>query len=763
MSVEQMPLPTGLALAAQRWRIGGRVQGVGFRPFVFRLAHRHDLSGWVRNIGGAVEIHAQGDSERLRIFGKDLLISAPPASRARLLDVQPAPIEAYDGFYILASTTGAAQHIHVPTDLYTCNECLAELHDPGARRYRYPFINCTQCGPRYTLIRAMPYDRPNTTLDRFALCRDCSAEYANPFDRRFHAQPLACAVCGPRLNWQTGTREICGNEPALAAALAALRDGQIIAMRGVGGYHLLCDAASETAVTRLRARKGRPAKPLAIMVPWRGRDGLDYARSLAQLSWLEGDMLRDAVRPIVLATRHEQAVVAEAVAPNLRELALMLPYSPLHHLLLEDFGAALVATSANLSGEPVLIEPEEVRGRLGDVADGFLHHDRVIARPADDPVLRIIAGAPRPVRLGRGTAPLELTLSRRIQVPTLAVGAYMKATVALAWGERVVVSPHIGDLESPRGRDVFAQVAHDLQRLYGVRAERIVHDAHPNFPNTRWARGSGLPTQAVWHHYAHASAVAGEYPRDAPSLCFTWDGLGLGPDNTLWGGEALLGRPGRWQHAASFRPFRLLGGERAAREPWRTALALSWECGQVWPEGEGLGGSLLRRAFDRRLNTPTSTAVGRLFDAAAAILGVCLCASYDGEAPMRLEALSTRSSSPIRLPLAQDAMGIWRSDWGPLITAMLDSSRAPGERAAIFHSSLAHALRDQALAVREQSGVSRVGLGGGVFQNRVLTEQARDLLTEAGFEVLIPRRLPVNDAAISYGQLIEAAALETLH
>ena len=763
MSVEHMPVAASSALAAQRWRIGGRVQGVGFRPFVFRLAHRHKLSGWVRNIGGAVEIHVQGDAERLRLFGEDLLKSAPPAARARLLDLQPVPVEANDGFCIMASKVGVEQHIHVPADLYTCNECLAELHDPAARRYRYPFINCTQCGPRYTLIRAMPYDRPNTTLDRFTLCRDCSAEYANPLDRRFHAQPLACAICGPGLNWQSGTREICGNEPALAAALAALRDGQIIAVRGVGGYHLLCDAASESAVTRLRARKGRPAKPLAVMVPWRGRDGLDYARCLAQVSRLEGDMLRDTVRPIVLVTRRAQAMVAAAVAPHLCEIALMLPYSPLHHLLLEDFGAALIATSANLSGEPVLTEPGEVRERLGDVADGFLHHDRVIARPADDPVLRVIAGAARPVRHGRGTAPLEWALSRPIAVPTLAVGAYMKATVALAWGERAVVSPHIGDLESPRAREVFAQVAQDLQRLYGVSAQRIVHDAHPKFPSTRWARASGLPTQAVWHHQAHASAVAGEYPSEATSLCFTWDGLGLGPDNTLWGGEALLGSPGRWQRAASFRPFRLLGGEQAGREPWRTALALSWECGQVWPEGEGPGTSLLRRAFDRRLNTPTTTAVGRLFDAAAAFLGVCLYATYEGEAPMQLEALSASSGSPIPLPLTRDERGVWRSDWGPLVAALMDSRRTTAERAATFHSSIAHALRDQALMVREQSGVSRVGLGGGVFQNRVLTEQVNRLLTDAGFEVLIPRRLPTNDAAISYGQLIEAAALDTLH
>ena len=745
------------ACAARRWQIGGRVQGVGFRPFVFRLAHHYELDGWVRNSGGTVEIHAQGAAERLQSFGEALLSRAPPAARARLLAVRPASIQPNEGFRILESVLGPGRHLHVPTDLYTCAECLAELRDPTARRYRYPFINCTQCGPRYTLIRAMPYDRPNTTLDCFTLCRDCAAEYSDPLDRRFHAQPLACAACGPALKWHSGQRTVCGNEPVLAAALEALRNGWIVAVRGVGGYHLLCDAANEAAVNRLRARKGRPAKPLAVMVPWRGEDGLDYARGLAQLSPLEGALLSDSVRPIMLTARRACAQVATSIAPGLRELALMLPYSPLHHLLLEDFGAALVATSANVSGEPVLIDPEQAETRLGEVADGFLHHSRAIVRPADDPVVRVVAGAARPLRLGRGTAPLELSLPQPMDIPTLAVGAYMKTTVALAWGDRAVVSPHIGDLTSPRGREIFAQVAHDLQHLYGVRAERIVHDAHPGFPNTRWAGESGLPTQAVWHHYAHASAVAGEYPSRNQMLCFTWDGVGLGPDNTLWGGEALLGEPGTWQRVASFRPFRLPGGERAAREPWRSALALCWECDQTWPQGEDLCGSLLRRAFDGGVNSPSTTAVGRLFDAAAALLGTCLHATYEGEAPMLLEALCEDAVAPISLPLVREATGVWRSDWAPLIEALRDARRTAALRAAMFHSSLARVLCDQALAVREHSGVTRVGLGGGVFQNRVLTEQAHALLTSAGFEVLIPARLPVNDAAISYGQLVESA------
>ena len=759
-------LPPALAASepvARRFRIGGRVQGVGFRPFVYRLAHLHELAGWVRNRGGEVEIHAQGLPRQLQLFGDALLSHAPPASAACLLDARPAQFERSDGFRILPSTAGDEHCVHVPQDLFTCSECLAELGDQAARRYRYPFINCTQCGPRYTLIRTMPYDRPNTTLEHFRLCPACALEYADPLDRRFHAQPLACAACGPALYWRAGDLQVDGNSAALAAALDVLSDGRIIAVRGVGGYHLLCDATREDAVARLRVRKGRPAKPLAVMVPWRGSDGLEYARTAVELSVLEAATLAGSVRPIVIAARTAHGPLAESVAPGLSEIGMMLPYSPLHHLLLAEFGAALVATSGNLSGEPVLTAPEEAEARLAHVADGFLHHDRPIARPADDPVVRVLARRLRTLRLGRGTAPLELTLRARAPVPTLAVGAYSKTTVALAWGDRAVVSPHIGTLGSPRGRQVFAQVAHDLQQLYGVRAERIAHDAHPGFPNGRWARESGLPTHAVWHHCAHAAAVAGEYPSDAPLLCFTWDGLGLGADGTLWGGEALLGRPGAWERVASWRPFRLPGGERAAREPSRTALALCWESGRPWPEGESRCDPKLRAAWSRGLNSPTTTSVGRLFDAAAALVGACSHASYDGQAPMRLEALCSNAVAPmaaVALPLARDTGGIWRSDWAALLPALLDREIDPAARAAMFHAALAQALCAQALAVRRLSGVTRVGLSGGVFQNRVLTEHVHALLTAAGFEVLIPQRLPVNDAAISFGQLIEAIAVQ---
>jgi hydrogenase maturation protein HypF len=744
---------------ARRWRIGGRVQGVGFRPFVYRLAHAFELVGWVRNSSGSVEIHAQGSADRLSAFGRGLLSECPGTARAQLIDETSASSESCDNFVILQSADGRDLPATIPPDLYTCEDCLAEMRDPEARRYRYPFINCTQCGPRYTIIRKLPYDRANTTLDCFNLCSECAGEYGDPEDRRFHAQPLACAACGPELYWDDRRSPVVRGAPALAAAIRALRTGCIVAMRGVGGYQLLCDAANQTAVVRLRERKGRPAKPFAVMVPWSDGDGLKAAREIVHVSPLLGAALCDPSRPIVIMERLPSARLCAAIAPGLRDVGMMLPYSPLHHLLLQDFAGPLVATSGNVSGEPLLTVPEEAEQRLHHVADGFLHHDRPIARPADDAVLRVLAGVVRPVRLGRGTAPLELRLESAANTPTLAVGAYSKSCTALAMGHRAVVSPHIGDQTTPRGAATFALIVRDLQTLSGVRAEHVVHDAHPLFPSSRWARQSGLPATAVWHHHAHASAVAGEYPSSSPLLCFTWDGVGLGPDNTLWGGEALLGQPGAWRRVGSFRQFRLLGGDRAVRDPWRSALALCWEAGVRWPEGESRGGDLLRLAFENHVNTPVTTSVGRLFDAAAAFVGVCLTSSYEGEGPMRLEALCEGTAPPLALPLARDATGIWRSDWTPLLTELRDPARTAAYRAARFHATMAHALVSQAHAIRDDTGINRVGLAGGVFQNRILTETASESLSAAGFEVLIPQHLPVNDAAISFGQVIEATAL----
>jgi hydrogenase maturation protein HypF len=417
----------------------------------------------------------------------------------------------------------------------------------------------------------------------------------------------------------------------------------------------------------------------------------------------------------------------------------------------------VVATSGNISGEPVLTDATEVEQRLGDVVDAFLHHNRPIQRPADDPVFRFIGNTMRPIRIGRGNAPLELQLPFQLPKPMLATGAFLKNTVALAWQDRVVVSPHIGDLASPRGQQVFQQVAADLQNLYGVHAEAIACDVHPDFPNTRWAKRSGLPVFEVHHHHAHASAAAAECNVRGDCLCFTWDGVGLGEDGTLWGGEALLGQPGQWRRFASLRPFRLPGGERAALEPWRSALGVCWESGADWqPRGESDLG-LLQHAWRRGLNAPVTSAAGRLFDAAAALTGVADTCSFEGQGPMQLEALCQRAGEPVPLPLSQDAAGIWRTDWSPLINMLTDERQTVAARAERFHASLAHALLAQAQLARNIHGVAQVALSGGVFQNAVLTRQVQELLTAAGFAVHIPAQLPVNDAGISYGQIIEAA------
>ena len=742
-------------LQARRWRVGGRVQGVGFRPHVFRLAQRYGLTGWVRNLSGEVEILAQGDAASLERFAHDLIVAAPALAQPQLLHAQAAAAEAATDFRILPSAASARADIHVPPDLFACPDCLAELDDPHDRRHRYPFINCTQCGPRYTVIRALPYDRPNTTLADFPLCPACRAEYENPADRRFHAQPLACPVCGPRVRLQIAQDGLHIDDPetALREAVAQVRAGHILAVKGIGGYHLLCDARNEAAVMRLRARKARPGKPLAVMYASRGP-----AAAMARDVELDADSLarlRAADRPILLLRKAPHCSLAPAIAPDLAEVGVLLAYSPLHELLLGDYGGPVVATSGNLSGEPVLTDEAEAQARLAHIADAFLHHDRPIARPADDTVLRRVAGSFRPLRLGRGSAPLELPLPRTLAQPMLAVGAHLKNCIALAWDKRVVLSPHIGDMGSLRSLEVFERVARDLQALYGVEARHIVHDAHPDYAGSRWAQRQALPRSAVFHHHAHASALAGEHADVSRWLMFTWDGVGLGADGSLWGGEALHGTPGRWRRVATWRPFRLPGGERAGREAWRSACALAWELGLPTPFPERADG-LLHAAWTRALNSPSTTAAGRLFDAAAALVGGALDYSHEGQGPMHLEALCQTPGQAIALPLAPRADGLLQTDWAPLYPMLADAGRSAQTRAEDFHASLAAAVVEQCLALRRTLDFAAVGLSGGVFQNRVLSELAATSLAVAGFDVRLAQRVPCNDAGIAYGQIIES-------
>lgn len=748
-------------IEARQWRITGQVQGVGFRPFVYRLAQRFGLAGWVRNLTGDVEIVAQGDVAALAGFGNALVTEAPPLARVVIAECRTLAPQPCDGFAIRESGRGTEAHAQIPVDGFVCNDCLRELSDPNDRRYRYPFINCTQCGPRYTLIEALPYDRASTSMAGFVLCARCRAEYENPADRRFHAEPLACPDCGPRLEFVgADSNRIENNHDALAATVDALRRGQIVAVKGIGGYHLLCDAKDDAVVARLRARKHRPHKPLAVMFPPAGNDGLDAVRAMTTLTEAEATSLRDPARPIVLLGKRKPYGLSEHIAPGVGEVGVMLPYSPLHHLLLQDYGAPLVATSGNLHGEPVLTDNQEAGARLAGVADAFLHHNRPIVRPADDSVVRAIHGRTRPMRLGRGLAPLELELPFTLREPVLAVGGHIKNAVALAWKGRMVVSPHIGDLDHPRALTVFAEVIADLQRLYQVRSARVACDAHPRYASTRWARESGLPVMPVFHHRAHASALAAEHPDVEKWLCFTWDGTGFGEDGTLWGGEALLGRPGAWQRVASLRPFRLPGGEKAAREPWRSALALCWETGGDWPACPK-DSSLLRQAWDHNLNTPSTSAAGRLFDAAAALLGANHHSSFEGQAPMWMEAMATADGDAIHLPLNLDRDGVLRSDWAPLLPALVDPHRSAGQRAAIFHASLARVIVDQAEKLHPTHGPFTIGLTGGVFQNRRLCETSIARLEQAGFAVRLHQQVPCNDGGLCAGQIVEAAVHDT--
>jgi len=742
--------------------LSGQVQGVGFRPFIYRLANEHQLTGWVRNCVGIVEIHAQGQSQNIENFLSDIFNKKPPLAKPKLESDKQIDIAEFEAFSILDSEQQGEANISVPNDLYLCDDCLAELNDPSNRRYRYPFINCTQCGPRYTLIQSLPYDRPNTTMAEFKLCAECLAEYENPADRRFHAEPVACPQCGPSLTFHNDDVTINNNNEALIKAVGVLRQGKVIAVKGIGGYHLVCDATNTSSVSRLRNNKPRPDKPLAVMFPAPLENPFQIAELSVALSESDKAFLQQPARPILLVKKNEtgklsEAALSDQIAPGLNEIGMMLPYSPLHHLLLNEFGSALVATSANISGEPVLIQNEAVEKRLKHVADAFLHHNRKIERPADDPVYRTIAGKARPIRTGRGSAPIELTLPFELEHPVLAVGAHMKNTITLAWKNRAVVSPHIGEMDSVRSHEVFENTISDLQKLYEVKVENIICDAHPGYTTTRWANKQSLPVFSVFHHHAHASAAYFEcqnhFSADEAILVFSWDGVGYGEDGTLWGGETFLGKPGDWQRVASMRPFYLPGADKAGREPWRSAAALCWETGWVYheiPEKD----PLLQQAWQRKINAPQSSSVGRLFDAAAALTGVRNVASFEGQGPMELEALSKKPGKYIKLEL-EKSDNLLIANWETLVPAMLDSTLSIAERSALFHASLANNILRQAKTIREKHGVNTVSFSGGVFQNRVLTEHALTLLSAECFEVCLPELIPVNDAGISFGQVME--------
>ncbi len=710
----------------------GAVQGVGFRPFVYRLATELALAGWVLNSGAGLTIEVEGPPEALAEFARRLESERPAAALVLTSESSRLAPAGFTSFEIRPSDAASERTAAVLADLATCEACLTELFDPGDRRHLYPFTNCTHCGPRYTIVLDIPYDRPNTTMREFQLCPDCRREYTDPADRRFHAQPTACPRCGPQLDL------------GVAEAAEGLRAGRILALKGIGGFQLLVDARDERAVARLRRRKRREEKPFALLMP-----SLEAVRQYCRASPAEEAALRSPAAPILLLEPSGRPGLAPNVAPSSPFLGVMLPYSPLHHLLACQFPFPLVATSGNLSDEPIAISNEEARQRLGAVADLFLTHNRGIARPSDDSVVRLSRGREMLLRRARGYAPLPVRVARELK-PVLAVGGHLKNTVAIAVGRQVIVSQHIGDLDTIEARGAFERAIDDLCRLYRFKPELVVCDLHPDYASTRWARASGLPVAAVQHHQAHVAACAAENDLRGDYLGVGWDGTGFGLDQTIWGGEFFLAGDDSMRRIAHLRPFRLPGGEAAIRQGWRSATSLLWEI--FGPDAEAATGPrrTLWRMLERGVNSPLTSSVGRLFDALASLAGVAQESRFEGQAAMLLE----RAIGPLR---TEERYPLPGGDWEPLVRAAAADARAgvgPALMAARFHNALAAWIAEVALQV----GVPQVALSGGVFQNRYLTERAVVLLEELGFRVYTHQRVPPNDGGIALGQAVLGGA-----
>jgi hydrogenase maturation protein HypF len=719
-----------------RLHLRGAVQGVGFRPFVYRLARLLELRGWVLNSSAGLQIEAEGPRERLREFETRLDREKPAASVVLEKEATWLAPAGFADFEIRESDAAEEKTAGLLPDLATCEACRAELFDPANRRFGYPFTNCTNCGPRYTIVCDIPYDRPNTTMAGFPQCPACLREYTNPMDRRFHAQPNACPVCGPRLEGCT-----------IAEAAAALRTGEILALKGIGGFQLLVDAANYDAVAALRARKQREAKPFALMLP-----SMECVRRFCEVSSGEQRLLESPAAPIVLLKPKEVGGIASNVAPGSAWLGVMLPYSPLHHLLMAECAFPIVATSGNRSEEPIAIDNAEALDRLGDVATRFLMHNRPVARPCDDSVVRVARGRESVMRRARGYAPLPLRVSRDLPA-VLAVGGHLKNTVAIGIGRQVCLSQHIGDLEAFEARRAFERAIEDLCRLYRFRPEVVVCDLHPDYYSTQWARASGLPVIAVQHHQAHAASCAAENEIDGPYLAAIWDGAGYGLDGTIWGGEFFLADGRNFQRIAHLRPFRLPGGESAVREGWRVADSLLWETfGPTPMPHRPPMNPTIRKMLERAINAPLTTSVGRLFDAVASLAGGARENRFEGQAAMMLERAAMTSNSATD---TREAYSVSGGDWRPLIARVVEDVQAGVPLAGIaarFHNALVAWIAEVAV----QSGVKQVVLSGGVFQNRLLVERAAELLESSGFVVLTHRRVPPNDGGLALGQAVLA-------
>jgi hydrogenase maturation protein HypF len=739
--------------------VRGVVQGVGFRPFVYRIARAHGLAGFVQNQRGRVAIEVQGERDALDAFLAELGAAEAPARVDEIVATEMPETDA-EPFVIRSSEASSEVRATLPADLATCADCQREVATPGERRYRYPFTNCTRCGPRYSIVESLPYDRARTSMKGFALCAACAAEYANVADRRFHAQPIACPKCGPRI-WLLDAAgvEVARDDAALDQAVRLLCSGRILALRGLGGFQLLCDATDDAAVQRLRERKRREQKPFALLFP-----DLSAVRAAAKLSFDEERALMGPEAPIVLLRRTPGARVAPAVAPDSPLIGVMLPYTPLHALLVEAAARALVCTSGNLSEEPMATDLDDALERLGAIADAFLTHDRPIVRPVDDSLVRLGPRGTAILRRARGFAPQPVA---KIDAPVavLALGAHMKGSIALCQRGEIILSQHLGDLESPSAVRLLERTIDDFLAFFDAKPDVVACDLHPDYASTRVAERIagelGARICRVQHHHAHVAAVMAEHGIDDPVLGLAWDGTGFGSDGTVWGGEVLRVNAAGFERVAALRGFRLPGGDRAMREPRRSALglvhAMDPERAEALAE-EWFGerdGHVLSSMLAQEIGSPLTSSMGRLFDAVAALVDLGPRASFEGQIAMQLEHLAERGrGAPWPIPF--EASNPLRLDWRPMLEALLSERDRGVDRAdlaASFHASLA----ELALRVVGHFSPARVVLGGGCFQNRLLETATIELCEREGFSVLTPRTVPVNDGGIAVGQAWAAA------
>jgi hydrogenase maturation protein HypF len=746
--------------------VEGIVQGVGFRPFVYGLAVKNGLAGFVLNDSGGVTIELEGEPPALESFLTYLREQPPPLARIENVDCRTIPLKGEAAFNIVSSQGEEEHKVLISPDTPTCDACLTELFDPSDRRYRYPFINCTNCGPRFTIIKDVPYDRERTTMGDFEMCRDCAREFHEATDRRFHAQPNACPQCGPRVRLLDGRgHEIPDGDP-ISHGARLLRQAALLAVKGLGGYHLACNALEQDAVGRLRARKHREEKPFALMA----RD-LRMVKQLCLVSDEDEALLCSCARPIVLLRKRANIQLAEAVAPGQRQLGMMLPYTPLHHLLLADADVPLVMTSGNLSEEPIAYKDDDALRRLGKIAEYFLVHDREIHMRCDDSVARTVGKQELLIRRSRGYAPQPIAVTVPFVQPVLACGAHLKNTFCLGKGRHAFMSHHIGDLENYETFNSFVDGIEHCKKLFAIEPSVIAYDLHPDYLSTKYARRvDGRTKIEVQHHHAHIASCMAEHGLTGPVIGVAFDGLGYGGDGTIWGGEFILARLSGFERRAHLRAVPLAGGDRAIREPWRMAVSYLRDALGKDPLSLGLPGwdgipekkiEIVTAMMQRGLNTIQTSSCGRLFDAVASIVGLRHEVNYEGQAAVELEMAVLEGISE-SYPFEIGAASPWEIDLRPAIEGLVQEVQMKfpvGLMATKFHNTVVAVILEVCRRLRETDGLHRICLGGGTFQNAYLLERVVPALRDRGFDVYLNRQVPINDGGIAFGQAAVANAI----